>query len=52
MGVTIKKTRKISPKDKDKVHTSVSNETVVTVDGNRITSVKKKRSVSHHKKDK
>lgn len=52
MGVKIKISKRISPKDKDKIKTKVSDTVSIRTEGNKITSVSRRKSVSHNKKDK
>lgn len=52
MGVKMKVTRRISPKDKNKIKTKMSDTVSIRTDGNKILSVSRRKSVSHNKKDK
>jgi len=52
MGVKIKATRKISPKDKDKIKRNISNNYSATVDKNKIASSTGRKSVKNNKKHK
>ena len=52
MGVNIKVTKRISPKDKSKIKTTVSDTVSVRTDGKMITSKSRSKNVSHNKKHK
>ena len=45
MSVKIKVTKKISPKNKDKIKTTASTTTIVKTDGNKITSKSRSKNV-------
>ena len=52
MGVTVKATKKISPKDKSKTKAKMSDVVSVRTDGKEITSISRRKNVSHNKKHK
>lgn len=49
MGVTIKVSKRISPKDKDKIKRKISNTVSVRTDEKKITSVSRSKNVSYKK---
>ena len=52
MATKMKTTKKISPKDKDKVKTTITKAVYVNTDGKKVTSMSRSRNVSHNKKNK
>ena len=52
MATKMKVTKKISPKDKDKIKATASTTTIVKTDGKKVTSVSRSKNVSHNKKNK
>ena len=52
MSATMKFTKSISPKDKNKIKRTISNTVSVRTDGNKILSVSRSRNVKNNKKDK
>lgn len=52
MATKMKVTKKISPKDKDKIKATASTTTIVKTDGKKVTSVSRSKNVSHYKKNK
>lgn len=49
MGVVIKVSKKISPKDKDKIKRKISNTVSVRTNEKKITSVNRSKNVSYKK---
>ena len=52
MGVKMKVSKSISPKDKSKIKRTISNTVSIRTDGNKITSVSRSRNVKNNKKHK
>lgn len=52
MGVTIKVHKRISPKDKSKIKTTVSDNVSVRTEGNKISSVSRSKNVRNNKNNK
>lgn len=52
MGVKMKVSKSISPKDKSKIKRTISNTVSIRTDGNKILSVSRSRNVKNNKKDK
>ena len=52
MSVSIKISKRISPKDKSKIKTKVSDIVSIRTEDNKITSVSRRKNVSHNKKNK
>lgn len=52
MSVSIKVSKRISPKDKNKINTKITDIVSARIEGNKITSVSRSRNVSHNKKHK
>ena len=52
MATKMKTTKKISPKNKDKVGTTITKAVYVNTDGKKVTSISGSRNVSHNKKNK
>lgn len=52
MSVKIKVSKRISPKDKNKIKTTVSDTVSVRTEGNKIYSVSRRKNVSNNKKHK
>lgn len=49
MGVIIKVSKRISPKDKDKIKRKISNTVSARTDGKKITSVSRSKNVNYKK---
>lgn len=49
MSVVIKVSKRMSPKDKDKIKRKISNTVSVRTNGNKITSVSRSKNVSYKK---
>ncbi len=52
MGVTIKVTKRISPKDKSKIKRTINRNVSVRTDKGKITYIKAEKNVSNNKKNK
>lgn len=52
MGVHIKTSRRITPKDKSKIKRTVTTNIDVVMDGDKVVSYKKSRSVKRNKSNK